>query len=161
MVIVLIDPAPEDVNESIKVDRDVDRMFEDNFKGSMPGIGVATLLNMGGNSIVSKVSTLRPDESKVETDTSLRATAAAAGVVRPLAEQRTTASVPNWEAVNTKVSEEAMLSKTALETKTGVTLLTKQLATMVVPEKPYTPFKTMDVTKAETEKPVNSTLKTV
>ena len=156
-----MDPAPEDVNERIKVDKGVDRMFDDILTGGIPAIGVAKLLKIGGNSIASTVSTLRPDESKVETETSLRATTAVAGVVRPLAEQRTNASVPKVEAANKNVREEAVLSTAALETETEGILLTEQLATMVAPEKPNKPCMTMDVTEADPEKPVNSMLNTV
>jgi hypothetical protein len=123
MVIVLMDPAPEDVNDTIKLDTTVDRMRCGWFAvtiliGFESGIGVAEWSNMGGKAIPNMASTLSPDEVRVEIEKSLRAAAAAAGVRSPPTEQRTVAFEPMDEAVIMIVREELLVSSAALETKT-------------------------------------------
>jgi hypothetical protein len=80
--------APEDVNEIIKFERNVERMRDDMVRGCMPGVAVAMLLNIAGNLSENVASIRRSDASYVNIDALPRAAAAAAGVLRPVTVQR-------------------------------------------------------------------------
>ena len=124
MVIVFTDPAPEEMNDTRKLDTAVDRIrcgsFADTIRMGMElGIGVAKRSNIGGKFIPKMASTLIPEEVRVEIEKSLRAAAAAAGVRSPPTEQRIAAFEPIDEAAIMIVREELLISSAALETKTG------------------------------------------
>jgi hypothetical protein len=154
MVIVLMEPAPEEANDTTKLDTTVARMRCGSFAvtiliGFEPGIGVAEWSNIGGKAIPNMASTLSPDEVRVEIEKLLRAAAAAGGVRRPPTEQRTAAFEPMDEAAIMIVREELLVSRAALETKTGNCPFISQLtpdrpAPVVV--KPCKFPKTKDVT---------------
>ena len=153
MVIVLMDPAPEDVKDTIKLDTTVDRMRCGWFAvtiliGFESGIGVAEWSNMGGKAIPNMASTLSPENVKVQIEKSLRAAAAAVGVKSPLTEQRTVAFEPIDEAAIIIVREELLVSSAVLETKTGNCWFTTQLPArpVLLVEKPCRFPKTKDVT---------------
>ncbi len=80
--------APDEVKETTNAESKVERMTEDTVKGKTPAVAVAKLLNIGGKLTENATSTCLSDESKVDNETSLRATAAAAGEVRPVTVQR-------------------------------------------------------------------------
>ena len=154
MVIVFMDPAPEEVNDTRKLDTAVDRMrcgslADTSLIGFKLGKGEAKRSNIAGKPIPNMASTLSPDEVTVEIEKSLRATAAAAGVRSPPTEQRTAAFEPIDEAAIMIVREELLVSRAALETKTGNCPFISQLtpdrpAPVVV--KPCKFPKTKDVT---------------
>ena len=119
---------------------------------------------MAGNLIPNAASTLRPAESVVQIEKSLRAAAAAAGVRRPTTEQRTTEFEPMEVGEIVIASEESDTSSAAPETGTGVFLLTRQLmAARPVPAvvKPCSFPRTKDEIKAEVDDPRNSKIKAV
>jgi hypothetical protein len=154
MVIVLMDPAPEEVNETTKLDTTVARMRCGSFAvtiliGFEPGIGVAEWSNIGGKAIPNMASTLSPENVKVQIEKSLRAAAAAVEVKRPPTEHRTAAFEPREEAAIMIVRKEPLLSSAELETKIGncsfKTQLTPDRPAFVV-EKPFKFPKTKDVT---------------
>jgi len=154
MVIVFMDPAPEEVNDTRKLDTAVDRMrcgslADTSLIGFKLGKGEAKRSNIAGKPIPNMASTLSPDEVRVEIEKLLRAAAAAAGVRRPPTEQRTAAFEPMDEAAIMIVREELLVSRAALETKTGNCPFISQLtpdrpAPVVV--KPCKFPKTKDVT---------------
>ncbi len=124
MVIVFTDPAPEEMNDTRKLDTAVDRIrcgsFADTIRMGMElGIGVAKRSNIGGKCIPNMASILIPEEVRVEIEKSLRAAAAADGVRSPLTEHRTVESAPIEEAAITIAREDPLISSAALETKTG------------------------------------------
>ena len=84
----LIGATPDEVNETITAESGVERMTDDTVKGRAPAVAVAKLLNIGGKLTENATSTCLSDASKVDTNTSLRATEAVAGVFRPVTEQR-------------------------------------------------------------------------
>lgn len=115
MVIVLMDPAPEEVNDTKKLDTTVARMRCGSFAvtiliGIEPGIGVAEWSNIGGKVIPNIASTLSPKCVKVQIEKSLRAAAAAVGVKSPPTEHRTAAFEPMKDAAIMTVREELMVS---------------------------------------------------
>jgi len=154
MVIVLMDPVPEEINDTRKLDTAVDRIrcgsFADTIRMGMElGIGVAKRSNIGGKCIPNMASILIPEEVRVEIEKSLRVAAAAVGVRSPPTEQRTAAFEPMDEAAIMIVREELLVSSAALETKTGNCPFISQLtpdrpAPVVV--KPCKFPKTKDVT---------------
>ncbi len=122
--IVLMDPAPEEVNDTIKLDTTVARMRCGTFAvtiliGFEPDIGVAEWSNMGGKVIPNMASTRSPEYVKVKIEKSLRTAAAAVGVIMPPTEHRTAAFEPREDAAIVIVREELLVSRAALETKTG------------------------------------------
>ena len=122
-VIVFMDPAPEEVNDTRKLVTAVDRMrcgslADTILMGFELGKGVAKRSNIAGKPIPNMASTLSPEEVRVEIEKSLRAAAAAAGVRSPPTEQRTAALEPIDEAAIVIVREELLTSRAALETKT-------------------------------------------
>ena len=154
MVIVFMDPAPEEVNDTRKLDTAVDRMrcgslADTSLIGFKLGKGEAKRSNIAGKPIPNMASTLSPEEVRVKIEKSLRATAAAAGVRRPPTEQRTVAFEPMDEAVIMIVRVELLVSSAVLETKTGncpfITQLTPDRPAPVVVKLCKFP-KTKDVT---------------
>jgi hypothetical protein len=104
-------------------------------------------------------STLRPEESRVQIEKSLRAADAAAGVRSPPTEHRTTAFEPIEEAVIAIVRRDEALSSVAPVTEIGMFLFTKH----VTPERPEPEVEkpsnfpaTKEVTEAALEYPRNS-----
>ena len=154
MVIVLMDPAPEEANDTRKLDTAVDRMrcgslVVTSLIGFELGKREAKRSNIAGKPIPNMASTLSPEKVRVEIEKLLRAAAAADGVRRPPTEQRTTAFEPMDEAAIMIVREELLVSSAALETKTGNCPFMSQLtpdspAPVVV--KPCKFPKTKDVT---------------
>ena len=123
-IIVFMDPAPEEVNDTRKLDTEVDRMrcgslADTILIGFESGKGVAKRSNIAGKPIPNMASTLSPEEVRVEIEKSLRAAAANAGVRSPPTEQRTAALEPIDEAAIVIAREELLMSSAALETKTG------------------------------------------
>jgi len=124
MVIVFTDPAPEEMNDTRKLDTAVDRircgsLADTSWIGLELGIGVAKRSNIAGKPIPNMASTLSQEEVRVVIEKSLGAAAAAAGVRSPPTEQRTAAFAPIDEAAIMIVREELLISSAALETKTG------------------------------------------
>lgn len=109
------------------------------------------------------VSTLRPDESNVETEMSLRAAAAVVGVVSMPTEHRITEFEPNENGNSMIFSDDVLLSSAVPEIKRGTFLFTTHVVLIEetpIVEKPCTFPKTTDATCAF-EKPRNSKLKVV
>ncbi len=153
MVIVLMDPAPDEVNDTTKLDTTVARMRCGSFAvtiliGFEPDIGVAEWSNIGGKAIPNMASTLSPKNVKVQIEKSLRAATAAVGVKSPPTEQRTTAFETREEPAIMMVREELLVSSAVLETKTGNCWFRMQLPARPTPvvEKPCRFLKTKDVT---------------
>ena len=114
--------------------------------------------------IPNTASTLRPEESKVQSEKSSRAAAAAAGVRSPPTEQRTAAFEPTEVGAIVTVSREAVVSKAAPETETGTFLFTTHVTSVrpaAVVEKPTNLPTTKAVTEAALEYPRNSKIKFV
>ena len=154
MVIIFMDPVPEEANDTRKLDTAVDRMrcgslVVTSLIGFELGKREAKRSNIAGKPIPNMASTLSPEKVRVEIEKLLRAAAAADGVRRPPTEQRTAAFEPMDEAAIMIVREELLVSSAALETKTGNCPFMSQLtpdspAPVVV--KPCKFPKTKDVT---------------
>ena len=119
MVIVLMDPVPEEINDTRKLDTAVDRtrcgsLADTTLIGFELGIGAAKRSNIAGNFIPNMASTLIPEEVRVEIEKSLRVAAAAVGVRSPPTEQRTAAFEPKEEAAIMIVREEPLMLSAAL-----------------------------------------------
>jgi len=124
MVIVLMDPVPEEINDTRKLDTAVDRtrcgsLADTTLIGFELGIGAAKRSNIAGNFIPNMASTLIPEEVRVEIEKSLRVAAAAVGVRSPPTEQRTAAFEPKEEAAIMIVREEPLMLSAALKTTRG------------------------------------------
>ncbi len=124
MVIVLMDPVPEEIKDTRKLDTAVDRtrcgsLTDTILIGFELGIGAAERSNIGGKFIPNMASTLFPEEVRVEIEKSLRAAAAAVGVRSPPTEQRTAAFEPKEEGAIMIVREEPLMPSAALKTTRG------------------------------------------
>jgi hypothetical protein len=82
-VISAIGSAPDDVKETRNSDRSCERIADDKVNGEDPGVWVAAVSNIGGNSTENAASNGRSEESNVITD-NLLAVVAFMGVNRPL-----------------------------------------------------------------------------